>query len=925
MAVLSDNGKYVTVQKGDTLSAIAQKYCGAASKYKTLAAINNIENPDLIYVGQKIILSANDVTPKATITSQIVAIKQYGVQSDNVGAMFVTWAWSKHSQTDEYKVCWEYKTAVGVWFVANESSTTYKYSTCEIPENAKQIRVKVQPVSKRYTSNNKQCSYFTGKWSDPSKYVHNVDYIPDIPSNISVSISDDLKLTAKVNNVDEKASIIKFEVVKDNASTYKTGKVSVKTRSATYTTAVVVGGEYKVRCCAYVSGMYSDWSDYVDAGKTRPANPAKPTKCEARSQTSVYLEWAKVSGATKYIIEHAQKKTDFDITDKPIKISDITTTERVVDDLVSGNEYFFRIKAVDDNNRESEWSDVVSVKIGTGPIAPTTWSSTTTAVIGNDEKVSLYWVHNTEDKSSQTYAEVELIVTGVSDLNAIANAATVEIGTITKKTVDTATNKITYRVDNSTDEKVKDKTHSLTLSTTNYTEGAKIVWCVRTAGITNVQGEWSTPRIIDIYTKPGLTMSVTDSKNATINTLTSFPINISAVVTSVNTDMQRPITYHISVIANESYDTVDNIGNPKQVTAGTIIYSAHFNQSATSTEYSLSTALSPGDLSLESGYSYTIACVVSMSSGLTATVSHEIEVSWDDVSYVPNAMISVDTENYSTSILPYCSTTEIKYYKAVYSMDGYMITDEEIEYAWGEPLTDTYTTDGYPVYYGVDGNDNAVYYAIVESETEVTDVYLSVYRREFDGTFTEVFGGLDAAESVTVTDPHPALDYARYRIVATDKTTGAITYYDLPNHPIGGGEVVIQWDEAWVSFGTYSGDDVLGQASWSGSMIKLPYNIDVSDNHNSDVALVEYIGRKHPVSYYGTQLGESSTWQVEIDKKDVETLYALRRLAVWSGDVYVREPSGSGYWANISVSFSQKHRELTIPVTMDIIRVEGGV
>ena len=43
------------------------------------------------------------------------------------------------------------------------------------------------------------------------------------------------------------------------------------------------------------------------------------------------------------------------------------------------------------------------------------------------------------------------------------------------------------------------------------------------------------------------------------------------------------------------------------------------------------------------------------------------------------------------------------------------------------------------------------------------------------------------------------------------------------------------------------------------------------------------------------------------------------------GDVYVREPSGSGYWANINVSFSQTHCELIIPVKLEINRVVGGV
>ena len=41
-----------------------------------------------------------------------------------------------------------------------------------------------------------------------------------------------------------------------------------------------------------------------------------------------------------------------------------------------------------------------------------------------------------------------------------------------------------------------------------------------------------------------------------------------------------------------------------------------------------------------------------------------------------------------------------------------------------------------------------------------------------------------------------------------------------------------------------------------------------------DKSLVEYIGRKHPVSYYGTQVGQTQTWSVEIPKTDTETIYA---------------------------------------------------
>ena len=135
---------------------------------------------------------------------------------------------------------------------------------------------------------------------------------------------------------------------------------------------------------------------------------------------------------------------------------------------------------------------------------------------------------------------------------------------------------------------------------------------------------------------------------------------------------------------------------------------------------------------------------------------------------------------------------------------------------------------------------------------------------------------------------------------------------------------ILQWDEEWSSFELVNGDITTNNPR-SGSLLKLPYNIDVSDNNKSDVNLVEYIGRKHPVSYYGTQQGVSNRLNTDIPYYDKETIYALRRLQVWPGDVYIREPNGTGYNANISVSFSIKHLSLTIPVSITVKRVEGGI
>ena len=89
--------------------------------------------------------------------------------------------------------------------------------------------------------------------------------------------------------------------------------------------------------------------------------------------------------------------------------------------------------------------------------------------------------------------------------------------------------------------------------------------------------------------------------------------------------------------------------------------------------------------------------------------------------------------------------------------------------------------------------------------------------------------------------------------------------------------------------------------------------------------MVEYIGREHPVSYYGTQVGETATWKTVVPSTDSETMYQLRRLSVYMGDVYVRAPSGAGYWANVVVKITDNHNELYNSISFTIKRVEGGM
>ena len=256
------------------------------------------------------------------------------------------------------------------------------------------------------------------------------------------------------------------------------------------------------------------------------------------------------------------------------------------------------------------------------------------------------------------------------------------------------------------------------------------------------------------------------------------------------------------------------------------------------------------------------------------------------------------------------------------TLNRYYRTNIAIDDIQGESVDGAFTVGFDDIVY----SDGTTYFYTLLSDEQVLveDVTLSVYRREYDGGFTLISSGIKNTDGAFVIDPHPSLDYARYRIVAISDITGAVSYTDVPGYLVGEKAVVIQWNEAWNNFDVV-GDEVHVTPTWSGSMIKLPYNIDISEEYTTDVTLVKYIGRSRPVSYYGTQLESNATWNMAIDKKDKNTLYALRRLAIWTSDVYVREPSGSGYWANISVSFGQTHCEPVIPVTLTLTRVEGGI
>lgn len=980
----SDGRKYVVVIKGDTLSEIAESYYGNASRetYMQLASINGIKNPDLIYVGEKIYFSKK-ASSSASSDTEKVTIKRFGLQADIDNVLFVTWDWPKASETAEYKVDWDYYTANKQWFHGSDSSVTVTQNTYSIPSNAKQVRVRIKPIAKTKEEGGEENTPWEAKWSAWTEQTkHTVQYIPKAPANLDVKL-EGLTLTATVSNLDDDPTIIKFELVTNDSTAKEMGRASVSTATASCTCTVKAGNRYKVRCQAYKNGVWGDWSNYSQNFETIPSTPSKFTKCEAKSDDAtgtpgVYLEWSKVTNAESYEIQYTTKKSYFDTSDQ---VTTVTTgegnTRMITSGITNGTEYFFRIRAKNKQG-ESGWSEVSSAIIGTGPAAPTTWSSTTTVVTG--DPLTLYWVHNSEDGSSQVSANIELYVNGEHTYTITSNLKDTTETYVVKNELDGAEE--SYTIEYQTPEDTN-KTRSYSVKTVNddgtpvYPEGVKIGWRVRTMGIANVYGDWSIVREVEVYAQPTVDFNLyknesnedligstvfykvtldsasgsfilTNERLVAINgtriedgfteddeqvyegeideipvyyveryldTVESLPLKVRAVA---GPDTQIPISYHLTIKANEPYETVDNVGNIVFVNEGDVVFSKHYDISTV-----LETELSASDLTLENGMTYTITCTVSMDSGLTAEESIDFTVAWGVQEYTPNAEIIIDNDTYSAYIKPYCMAYRTTYHKVNYQNSLYVATEEVIDSLYGEEINSV-TTTGEKVFSGVTADGEEVYFCTVTESTRIEDVLLSVYRREYDGTFTELIRDLDGADNSFITDPHPALDYARYRIVATSKTTGSVIYNDLPGHPVGEKALIIQWEEAWSMFDTGGNEDALSTPPWTGSLLRLPYNIDISYKYSSDTSLVGYIGRKHPVAYYGTQVGETATWSVAIDKNDEETIYALRRLSNWMGNVYVREPSGSGYWANVKVSFNTKHKSVTMPVTIEVTRVEGG-
>lgn len=879
-----------TVKRGDSLWRISQNYGSSIAgntinaKIDTLVRLNGIKNRNLIYVGQVLKLSGSGSTSSAPAPSGPAlptqpVVDAFGLQSANETsgknrAMYAAWSFSR-GQTKNFKYRWtQYKN--GKWVLGEEGDTTaadsiYCYDEYTADTSATRVRFQVLPVPtthqvKDSSGNTTDVNDWDGaQWSAVKEYDFS-NNPPLAPEKPTVSI-DDLTLVISISNIDASdldATSVKFNVVKDNSTSIHTSApIAINTASnyVSYRYKVTEGSTYTVRACSVNSrGQTSGWSDFSSEVGTKPSAP---------SGITTYRRNKRSDGSVSAYLEWAavSNATKYKVEYTTV-LEDFETASKNIQSVETEDaRTSIEITGIETGHdyffrvrAVNEYGESNPTDTVTIPIGTPPAAPTTWSSANSAFVGEPMSLNWTHNPTDNSRQSFAQLSLKINDNDWVSYVFENTTNETTGET--TGTYEFTY----GTAISYKGELHvELNTSHANL-KNAKAQWKVRTAGVTDQfsDTDWSVERTIYIYEKPTLNLSMTSDIAGTgtlITTLESFPFYIRGSVGLDSYELQKPVGYHLRIVSKGSYQTVDDTGRTKNVNSGDAVYSKYFD-----TTDILIVEMSANNVDLESGVDYTVYCTVDMSTGLSIEQTHEFSVSWTDVEYTISADISVETGSYTALISPYCTDS---------------------------------------------------------SGALLDNITLSVYRREYDGSYTEIATGVPNTNTA-VTDPHPALDFARYRLVAKDTLTGAISFYDMAGYPVGGTAILIQWEEEWTTFDSTEETSLNGPA-WSGSMLRLPYNVDVTDNRKADASFVEYVGRKHPVSYYGTQLGETSTWNVTIPKEDKETIYALRRLSIWTGDVYVREPSGMGYWANVEVTFNIKHSDVTVPITLNITRVEGGV
>lgn len=907
----------------------------------------------------------------------------WGLNALDSSKLVLTWYWN-NKYTKEFSVIWEYSIRFNKKTAWQRQTTTVAYrganntSEFSIPSDAYEIRAKVTPISKTYKKDKKELKYFTaeGKWTQnynlgvlkPPKptitpTVGTIRDFSDAATKYRIVIDD---IDGNLLQGPNKVTSIDFYILAFDGSGKKSSEIinqcpivaSTTNANRGRCTLDYVAGHGEIVNFSYryedTQGDVGPWADYTGSVNddsfngylfSRPNNP-KNLKLQVinyrddlnPSTASLKLKWDppyyedhllrgyiphKVE--IQYLIrddsyQYSSLKEMFDLSQQEaVKTTIPWSTFYDISNIVigGGKKIYCRIRNVEDRGYQdgrnspdyehqalSDWAYTSLVVSGKVPGMPTIWSSKENLSI--DDNVDLFWIHNSENQEQEEQVTMEFSFDFIQNgsLETITRTITINDSELNANASDNF-KRITFSVLNLLRKENPNNISNVTWTqsqahnfdeTIDYT----IRWRAKTRNIYgNNDSEYSGYKTIKIYQPPTISLSLENQNQNPTNTVDTYPIvfNISSSPIS-----QMPLTHYFTVKALRSHTYMNPDGSERNVTAGDIV----FEKIITNPDSNYTLTLLPGDLYLENGLDYNISCNTSFDSGLEASSEITINLDLGDDDFQVGASVTSIEDKVIAYIYPFIGETQV-------TSEIQEVIDRLEQMAFDDPERESLME----VLESVPEGD------MLAPLNDQSNYLVAVHRKNNDGTFTLIDDYYQAGVGSFSIDLHPNIGNVTYRIVGINQITGKMVFSEVEG-TIEENAILINWDESIEDGPMTSDENEMSDPGYSTNLLRLPYDIEISDNHSNDVSLVEYIGRQNPVSYYGTQKSHTSTWNTKIPKDDTETLAIIKKLAVYSGDCYVREPSGDGYWANVKVSYSQKYDDLTIPISLSITKVEGG-
>lgn len=767
-------------------------------------------------------------------------------------------------------------------------------------------------------------------WGEPEEYTTDIinidysinDYYPNRPT-VSLSI-EGLQVTATVQLTDDDVNTkyIIFYLFDKNTETQitsiKTQKSSIgggNNVSAVFT--ISYNKSYIVRAKAFndslvdkgygiLESAYSEPKEVTSGDVPPPVieDPSDPNYAsfvpiiqednsytyriseDGVINTYVFLVWKQPTGYSS-VIQYSNSSIQLDSSGGNINTIENgkDVTSKTIGPLTTGYNYYFRI-AIKNDKGNGGWSSIWKIAVGDLPDIPNVGLKNNIFDYDIGESFTVWWAHQSSDGAKEKEGVIELAINGFIAPNVnIYDFANSIGGTV----IDSNSKKVSVVIKKNLSDKSTLSEWSFFIDPKYFSVNVKFTILVRikTISTMDMASPFSKYLKITCWAKSYAYVNIYRRKkwiwnpfNFTIdtiysalgdfsiddmiedNTIREFPFYVFGTVDPISSKI---VDYTFTVSARTQYRTVNILGEDVFINPGDEIWSSLLTDTNARHDNDKNTVqlyMLPTDIRLQDGETYELKFVAALNNGkVVESEPYVFTVKLDIISYLLDAFIEYNKDDVSTTIQPFC-----------YDYSG-----------------------------------NIANY-----------VFLSVYRENYYGEFTKIADNLNNAFAPTIKDPYPTLKKVKYRIVGIDITTGSVFYRDLPLFRIPETAIVIQWDAKWKFFDVEKEETVF----FEGSLLKLPFNISSSENPEVDVSTIEYIGREYPVSYYGTHIKEVVTLQTDILRDDAETLYGLRRLAKYKGNVYVREQNGMGFLANVKVSFNIENLAVIIPVTLTVTRVE---